>query len=103
MAPNRAAKPTLAGQREEPGRAQLHHQDAGGVGADAEQAGVAERDLAGVADHDVQAEQQDGVDQDGLGQVHVIRIREQQRVGQRPGRCPARQWRGGFFFMLILS
>ncbi len=43
------------------GAPSFHEQHAGGIGANAEQAGMAQRHLAGVADHDVQAEQQDRV------------------------------------------
>jgi hypothetical protein len=46
---------------------------------------MAERDLAGVADHDVQTEQHDRVDHDRLDQVDVVRVlhpdREQRERG----------------------
>ena len=64
-----------AGRHDDPERrADLEEQHTCGVGTDAEQTGVAQRDLAGVTDHDVQAEQQDRVDHDGLDQVDVVRV-----------------------------
>jgi hypothetical protein len=47
-ASNAASRPA-AGKRDEERHAQLLHQDAGGVRADAEVGGVPERDEAGVA------------------------------------------------------
>ena len=35
---------------------------------------MAERDLSGVADHDVESEQHDRIDHDGFDQVDVIRV-----------------------------
>jgi hypothetical protein len=62
------------GHRDPERRRQLEHQHAGRIRAQSEQARVAQRDLAGVADHDVQPEQHDRVDHDGLQQVDVVRV-----------------------------
>mmetsp|Transcript_5286 Transcript_5286/g.19868 ORF Transcript_5286/g.19868 Transcript_5286/m.19868 type:complete len:622 (-) Transcript_5286:4456-6321(-) len=60
---------------------ELQDQHTGRVGADAEQARVPERHLAGVAHDDVQAEQHDRIDHDGLDQVDVVRVAGHQREG----------------------
>src|ERR1019366_4852317 len=60
-------------------RAERGHHHAGGVGADAEQPRMAERNLPGVADHDVQPEEQDRVDHDRLEQVDVVRVDDRDR------------------------
>ena len=69
-------------QREPDRRRKLEHQHARGIGADAEQARMAERDLACVADHHIEPEQQNGVDEDGADQMDVIRVARQQRKGR---------------------
>ncbi|MGF6660494.1 hypothetical protein QF000_002138 [Paraburkholderia atlantica] len=60
-------------------QAELHEQHARRVGANPEQPRMPERNLAGVADHDVETEQQDRVDHDGLDQMDVVRIARQHR------------------------
>ena len=78
-APNSAVTPIAATSVTSSGVPELEDQHAGGVGADAEQARVAERHLAGVADDDVEPEQQDRVDHDGLEQVDVVRVADAER------------------------
>ncbi len=60
---------------------------------------MAERDLARVADDDVQPEQQDGVDQDRLEQVDVIRIGDDDRE-QRQGQGRADRSQQGFALLV---
>ena len=52
---------------------------AGGIGRDAEQAGMAERDQAGITDQHVQPEREDGVEQNLAGDVDVINARHPMR------------------------
>ena len=68
---------------------------AGGIGRDAEQAGMAERHQAGITDQNVQAQREDGVEQDLARHVDVIdaahplrHCRQQQRTRRR-ARCGA--------------
>ncbi|MNT24025.1 hypothetical protein D3C72_1594740 [compost metagenome] len=82
--------------------AQLEHQHARDVGADAEQARVAERHLPRVADNDVEAEQQDGVDQDGLGQVDVIRVRDDDGEQCERGQSRRAQRQHGDFLVHVV-
>ena len=63
--------PMIAAVMAKPHREQI----GGGIGGDAEQAGVTERDEAAVADQDVQAEREDGVEQDLARHVDVIDAR----------------------------
>ena len=79
--------------------AQLEHQHARGIRADAEQARVAQRHLPRVADDDIEAEQQDGVDQDGLGQVDVIRIRDDDGEQREHGQSRRAQCEHGDFLV----
>ena len=70
--------------------AELEAHDPGGVCADAEQGGVAQRDLAGVAEDDVEPEQEDGEDEDDDQQMQVVGVRhhegeEQQDNDQQAG------------------
>ena len=70
------------GRNDEPqGRAELEEHDTRGVRAHAKQASVAERHLAGVADHNVQPEQQDGVNHDRADHVDVVGVVEVKRRG----------------------
>jgi hypothetical protein len=66
--------------------AELEVEDGGGIGADAEQGGMAERDLAGVAEHHVEPDGQDGEDGDRGDQVNVVWAGDQeweQQQGQQ--------------------
>ena len=75
-----------AGRNDDPQRrAQLHEQHTSGVGTHTKQTGVAQRHLAGVADHDVQPVEQDGVDHDRADHVDVVRIAGQQRCRRQQG------------------
>ena len=62
---------------------QVKEERACDVGADAEEARVTERHLAGVAHHDVQPEQQDRVNQDRFHQVDVIRVGDDDRKAEQ--------------------
>src|SRR3974390_1170988 len=57
---------------------------AGGIGRDAEQPGMAERHQPAIADQHVQAEREDGIEQDLAGDVDVIDA--EHPVGQREQR-----------------
>ena len=67
---------------------QLKRQHPGGIGADAEQRGMAQRDFAGIAEHDIQPEGDDGEDRHHHHQVQVIRAGEHERE-RHQGRHPS--------------
>src|ERR1700688_685323 len=54
-----------------------------GIAGDAEEPGVAERDKAGIADEHIEAEREDGVDQDLADDVDVIAVDDPQRHGSK--------------------
>ena len=66
-------------------RPMLEAEDARGVGADAKQRRMAQRHLAGVAEHDVEPEQQDGVDADHHQQMQVIGVGDEERQRRERG------------------
>ena len=80
-----AATATVASRCSQPLDDALADQDAGGVGAEADERGVAERDQAGVAEHEVEAGRGDRVDDDAAGQaeVEVEAERAQERTAGR--------------------
>src|SRR4029077_925772 len=53
---------------------ELHGEEPGSVGADAEEGGVAERELAGVAQQEIQAEREDREDAGHDQGVQVVRV-----------------------------
>ena len=56
--------------------AELHLQQTGRVGADAEHGGVGEGELAGVAEEDIEADRQQHIDDDEVGDEQMIEIDE---------------------------
>ena len=61
----------------------MQEQHRRGIGADAEQAGMAEADLAGIADHDVEPEDQDRIDRDHQEEVDVVAAGDHVREGRQ--------------------
>ncbi len=81
-------------------------QKAGGVGADAEEGGVAQRDDAGIAQDQVEREREQGEDRDLVQDQVLARRQEQRGEGQQPehdlGPAPARRAARGLAAAVIV-
>jgi hypothetical protein len=64
---------------------QMHQQHPRRIGADAEQGGMADGDLARVAEDDVEAQRHDGEDRDGDQQMQVIGARHHEGADEDRG------------------
>ena len=65
--PDRRREHGAGGKRQPERPAQLHLQQPGRVGTDTEHGGVGEGQLAGVADEDIEADREQHVDDDQVG------------------------------------
>ncbi|MPM66226.1 hypothetical protein SDC9_113133 [bioreactor metagenome] len=65
--------------------AEMGRQHRRGVGADAEEAGVAQADLPGKTDQQVQPDDDDGVDADADRKIQVVAIGHDPGQGQQHG------------------
>src|SRR5207247_8277530 len=72
-----------AREREPEGPLEPEREQRGGVGADAEEGGVAERELTGVTEEEVQGQRQDAEDPRHDDDVKEVRAREPERQCER--------------------
>jgi len=65
--------------------AEVRRQHGRGVGTDAEEAGVAQADLAGEADQEIQTEDDHGVDRHAHGEIKIEAVGQHERQHQQDG------------------